>query len=292
MKFSQIFWREPNRANTPPLHIASGGKRFSTLTGVCWIDQFRFVVSHRSGLRIALFDTRDLSDYLAITTCGHLTDDIAAKKLDKNLWEIVVSGCWDNISSIYRLTIEPEIKFELITTNSHTERTYCHGVSFTNDGTLCLAFHTGEIPRIVIGNKAWLLPSPWGARNICHDKSADKYYVVAVSANPQLSAYKKTSTTIWMYDIKSDVWKIIMTLPNVHADACQVFEDRIWLPDQNGDQVLGLCLSKKRPVIAIKGRCFDFPHGLGISNFGILAVTNYGDSSITLIDINSKSINV
>lgn len=83
MKITVIPWKEPNRANTPPLHIASRGERFSTLTVLWWIDKFRFVVNHRNRLRLALFDIR-VEGPIAVTPIPHLTDAIAAIQLDKN----------------------------------------------------------------------------------------------------------------------------------------------------------------------------------------------------------------
>jgi hypothetical protein len=71
----------------------------------------------------------------------------------------------------------------------------------------------------------------------------------------------------------------------MHSDACQIFQNRIWLPDQNSDRVVGYCLDNTKPAVSIKADCFDFPHGLGISPNGILAVTNYGGSSIALMNI-------
>lgn len=288
MKVTQITWNEPNRANTPPLHIASRGERFSTLTGVWWIDAFRFVVNHRSGLMLAVFDIRTPHQPMAISAIPHLTDDIAAKKIDDNLWEIAVSGCWDAAYSIYQLRLGNKSEFKLMSTQAHKDRTFCHGVAYDNTGNLCLTFHTGTNPRIQIADKTWVIPKPWGVRDICYDEMTQSYYAIAVSENPQRSSYLKTSTSIWKYLAESDAWQMINIIDDMHSDACQIYQGRIWLPDQKGDRVLGICLNKEKPQLNIKGSCFDFPHGLGISERGMLAVTNYGSSSITLIDISQQ----
>lgn len=285
MKGSQIIWKEPNRAGSPPLHIASRGERFSTLTGVLWIDEFRLLVNHRDGLRIALFDIRHGAEPVAITAIPHLTDDIAAKQLDENLWEVVVSGCWNAIYSIYHMHVGKEIKFQIISTYYHKDKTFCHGVAYGKNGDLCLAFHTGENPRIQIANKTWILPKPWGARDVCYDPVSEKYYAIAVSANPQLKSYNKTSTSIWVYDSKSDNWQINNLIEEMHSDSCQVYQGKLWLPDQKADRILAICLKNEKPTLTIKSDCFDFPHGLGISSKGLLAVTNYGNSSVALFDV-------
>jgi hypothetical protein len=285
MKVTRIIWKESNRAKSLPLHIASSGERYSTLTGVWWIDEFRFLVNHRDGLRLALFDIRRGAQPLAVASIPHLTDDIAAKMLGVDLWEIAVSGCWDVEYSIYHLSTVDEVKIEFISTQTQKDKTFCHGVAYDEIGNLCLAYHTGINPRIEIGNKTWVIPKPWGVRDVCYDAISQHYYAVAVSANPQRSAYAKTATSIWIYHSESDEWKMIKMINDMHSDACQVYQGRLWLPDQKGDRVLGVTLSKEKEPVVIKGKCFDFPHGLSISKKGILAVTNYGSSDVVMMDI-------
>lgn len=285
MKVTRIIWKEPNRAKSLPLHIASRGERYSTLTGVWWIDEFRFLVNHRDGLRLALFDIRKNAAPLAVALIPHLSDDIAAKKLDGDLWEIAVSGCWEAACSIYHLTIGDEFKFQFISTSAQQDKTFCHGVAYDEIGNLCLAYHTGINPRIEIGNKTWVIPKPWGVRDVCHDAESQDYYAVAVSANPQRSAYAKTATSIWIYRSEPDEWKMIKTINDMHSDACQVYQGRLWLPDQKADRVLGVPLTKEKQPAVVKGACFNFPHGLSISKQGILAVTNYGSSDVVMMDI-------
>jgi hypothetical protein len=286
MKTSTFAWEEPNRANTPPLHIASRGERFSTVTGIHWIDDFRFIVNHRNGLRIALFDTRSGKEPVATVPIPHLTDHIAAKQLSTATWEVAVSGCWDAIYSSYQLVIsDSEVNFQLTSTKKHHDKTFCHGISYDANGNLCLALHTGENPRIEIANKIWKLPAPWGARDVCEDVSDGTYYAVAVSKNPSLAAYGQTSTSIWSKTVNSDHWRRIKTIDDMHSDSCQVYQSRLWLPDQKGDRILGVPLDQNKTPLAIKGSCFDFPHGLAISKKGILAITNYGASNIVLTDI-------
>lgn len=284
-----IQWNEPNRANTPPLHIASRGDRYSTVTGVWWLDEFRFVANHRSGLRLALFDMREGLAPVTTVAVPHLSDDVAARPLGGDSWELAVSGCWDASHSVYRLDCEGGSRFSLIASHPAPNRSFCHGVAYDQTGRLCLTYHTGEDPRILIGDQLTRLPPPWGARDICHDQDQDKYHAVAVSNNPQRTAYQSTSMSVWSLLPSSGTWDQTLNIDNVHSDACQMFRGRLWVPDQAGDRVLGLDLSQDKPPIVIQGDCFDFPHGLAISRRGMLAVTNYGSSSIVLLDVSSAS---
>lgn len=284
----KIFWHEPNRAKSEPLHIASRGSRYSTLTGVCWVDEFRFIVNHRDGLRIALFDLRSANFLITKTEIPHLTDDVALKIIGDNLYEVSVSGCWNVAYSTYNLNLNPNnIKFKLISTVYHSDNTFSHGVAYDLTGELLLSFHTGENPRVQIGKEETTLPAPWGPRDVCCHPITNKLYVVAVSENPKTFSYNKTDTSIWIYDQSKSNWVKILVLPGVHSDSCQIFKDKLLIPDQYGDRVLVIDLDTHRIIFEIKGKnLFSFPHGLSVNEKGILAVTNYGDSSIVLIDLN------
>jgi len=72
-----IQWKEPNHRNDPPLHIAKSGERFSTVTGVSWLDDFRFVAAHRNGLAIAVFDIRLSEPLLKVQSIKHFSDALA-----------------------------------------------------------------------------------------------------------------------------------------------------------------------------------------------------------------------
>lgn len=280
-----IKWEEPNRAQTKPLHISDRGTRYSTLTGITWLDESRYLVAHRSGLRVALFDLSLNNELIMTFELPHLVDDIASRQTSLNTWEVVVSGCWEEISSIFDLNLQDTPKLTFKGSRHHTERTFSHGVRYDNTGNLCCALHTGENPRIMIGQEIYHLPKPWGSRCVCYSQHTDTFYAVAVSSNPQLKEYKKVETSVWSLNSSIDEWKMVFLIQGMHSDACEVYDNRIWLPDQKLDRVLGICLNKARKPIILKGKIFDFPHGLSISSKGILAVTNYGNSSITLIDL-------
>jgi hypothetical protein len=296
---SIVKWEEPNRAQSPLLHISDRGARFPTLTGVTWLNDFQYLVAHRSGMRIALFDVRNAPHIVETFPLSHNVDDITSKKIDANTWEVAVSGCWDALFSKYHLLLDGHPKIVHIHTQKHVDRTFSHGVRYDTWGNLLVALHTGDDPRVEIGGDIFRLPAKskfrrffglrggWGARCICYDESSEKYYAVAVSKNPKRQKYSKTSTSIWVLDLKSSNWTEKLQILESHSDSCELYQGMLWLPDQKMDRVMGVPLSGNRPPIILKNSGLDFPHGLSISPTGILAVSNYGNSSIVLMDLNS-----
>jgi len=159
-----IIWKEPNRKNLSPLHIANRGARNSTVTGVAWIDEYRLVANHRDGMRVALFDVRKGESPLAVADLPNLNDDVAVWSLGDGSWEVVISDCWHGLYTKLRLTLEPEPVFERLTTQWNNRKTFSHGVNYDSQGQLWLALMTGMDPRIEIdgGGGVWRLPRPWG----------------------------------------------------------------------------------------------------------------------------------
>lgn len=303
----QIVWEEPNRRNTPPLHIAQHGERYSTVTGVWWLDDRRFLANHRSGLRLALFDLESGDEPLAICEIPHLTDTVSAKPVRPGEWEVAVSGCWDAEFSLFRLTMDPEPRMELLDTRLNRIESFCHGIGYDPAGDLWLTFHTGAEPRIEVADsyrrvrkpwakdrlwkiptsglrlRSWQLPSPWGARHVCFDADGTGY-AVAVSANPRKESYATADTTLWTLSPGGRAWSLVHTISGAHSDACAMRDGVLWLPDQLNDRALGFDLRAGAVSEVIAHETMSFPHGLHLSPSGRIAVTHYGNSSITVFD--------
>lgn len=283
-----ILWEEPNRANTPPLHIASRGDRYSSLTGVWWLDGDRFVVNHRSGLRLAMFDLRQGDEPVFITSIPHLTDDVAAFSIGGEKWDVAVSGCWASSYSRYSLSNKG---FDLLETKSESRwprfiskflrKTFCHGVTYSKEGHLIVTYHTGANPRIcnVTTKKEWTLPTPWGARDACYDGDGN-LYVVANTANPARRAYTETSAAVWKLDDNS--FELVAESIGAHFDACAIYNGLLYANNQHDDCVSVFDLKSGKELEPLNDSEYCFPHGIAISPTGILAVTNYGTSTVVL----------
>lgn len=283
-----IVWEEPNRAETPRLHIGKSGERCSTLTGIWWLDEERFVVNHRSGLRMAVFDRRNSDLRIWTGELAHPTDDISGKRIDENSWEIITSGCWSCIYSRYRLTSSQDtdrpFETELLDVKESPSKDFCHGVAYGDEGRLCYSIHTGMRPRMNIGGVDHTLPYPWGVRKLCYDAARRRYIAVAVSTNPRRSAYRKVMTSLWVLPQDSDRWECLAAYNNMHSDSLGVWKDHIWLPDQLNNRLIAVDAIGGYPEWIGSGDAINFPHGLGISPQGMVAFTNYGTSSIAGLD--------
>ena len=281
-------WEEPNRANSHPLHIGRSGQRFSTLTGVWWLDDQTVIVNHRSGLRMAVFELDRFEQPVWVTEIPHLTDDIAAKRVDDSTWEVAVSGCFDNIYT--RCEVQKDAssndpyKARILDVLEHTQRDFSHGVAYDHKGQLCYGIHFGSDPRLAIGAETYRLPVPWGVRDVCYDRFQNRYIAVAVSSNPQRKSYGGVKTGLWVFSESDPKWKCLGIYDNIHSDAVDVWQECIWIPDQVGNQLIAIDAKTGAMRGIYDGQCLDFPHGLGISTNGKIAVTNYGSSSVAILD--------
>lgn len=283
-----VVWEEPNRAETPTLHIGGSGERYSTLTGVSWLDDDTFIVNHRSGLSMAIFDMKDLSQPIWKSNLTVPTDAIATKRIDEVTWEVCVSGCWSCIYDRYQIktTASGLEKYEsqLVETLKHDQRDFSHGVAYTADGHPCYTISTGEKRRLNIDGTAYTLPAPWGARDLCYDSARDRYIAVAVSANPRRTAYGGVKATLWTLEKGATSWECLGLYDNVHADALDVWKNQIWIPDQVNNRLIAVDTQSGCIKHIYTGDFLNFPHGLGISPTGKIAITNYGSSSIAIVD--------
>ena len=284
----QLHWEEPNRKGLKPLHIGTRGDRHSTITGVAWLDEHRLVANHRDGLRIALFDIRRSNQPILTAELPNLTDNVAVKPINRDTWEITVSDCWKAAYTQLRLDLRKEPSFTLLYTHWFNRQSFCHGVSYDQSGALWLAFHTGVDPRIEqAGKRAWRLPKPWGATFVCFDPLSGDAYAISNAKQPATAAYEETQMRVFRLVHGNDVWMPFTTVKDVHGDCAAIYAGRLWVKDQHGDRVLGISLDPAaKSTRTIKTPLLSYPHGVAVSNTGQMAVTNYGNSTITRFDLN------
>jgi hypothetical protein len=293
MKLLKSFpWIVPNNANTPPLFIADSGTRFSTLTGVKWLNDDLFVVNHRSGLKMAIFNIHNKNPE-PINSCNlpHLTDDIDAKKINDNTYEIAVSGCWAAHYTILQYNMKSNI-IRMISTQKKVNESFVHGVTYSPAGDLWLGIHTGKDPRVVNVTKRqkWKLPPPWGTRKVIFDPAnIDNAYAIAVSSNPKLTEYSDATTSVWKLNKRSGLFSFtsrffhIKDYPDIHSDSACIHGSHLFLLDQRDNSVIKISMDTFEIMEIFKHPSIDFPHGVSINSHGDILVCNYGNSEVNLI---------
>jgi hypothetical protein len=278
-----IYWIEPNRGKAKNLYISNRGKRISTVTGVYWLDEQRFIANHRSGLRVALFDLEHSTLPICTAEVPHLTDDISAFEVAPNTWHVLLSGCWDCAYCLFELKIEPTPTFHLIEIKEKTDHSFSHGCTYGENSEIWLAYSIGADPRIENGDNIWRLPKPWGARKICIDTKSQNTYLIANNNTPRRIFYTHSNLSIWHLDNKDCEWKLLREIAHAHGDSLDIYSGFIWTGNQANDTLLGISLDGKDDI---EVKCnLSFPHGLAISSAGRIAITNYGNSAIRLLEL-------
>lgn len=250
---------------------------------------------------MALFDVRKGDKPLLFADIPHLSDAVATKQLNDITWEVVHCGSWDTRYSKFHLVLDDNPRFiylgmtftsirnriRRLLKKKKVEKDFCHGVAYDHNGTLCLSFSTGKDPRIQVGKKILRLPPPWGPKDVCTDPATGMLYAVAVDEVPKLVAYDHTATSVWKYHEDKNEWEMIAQFEQVHTDACQIYNGRLWMVDQLNNRVIGVDILKQKEPVMIHDKYLSFPHGLSINANGLIAVTNYGNSSIIFSDLNT-----
>jgi hypothetical protein len=244
---------------------------------------------------MAMFDLDTGDQPLHMAETPHPTDDVAATKVDQDRWLVAVSGCWASAYSLYELgprgfelleTVRESKLAPLMQGPLHRFRTFSHGVSYGPDGDLVIAYHSGAKPRIVSVSqgKTWRLPSPWGPRDTCFDDDGT-LYAVADTADASLNAYRQTSAAVWK--LVGAEFKLLAESPGAHFDAAATYNGRLYANNQHDDNVSVVDLESGQQLDPIEDAAFSFPHGVDVSSDGMLAVTNYGTSTVVLRDLNA-----
>jgi hypothetical protein len=278
------FWNLPNHRNDAPLHISSQGTRYSTVTGVAWLDDNSFVAAHRNGLSIGYFNLQSKNPLICQIEIHHMPDKIAAKKITNDLFEIAVSGSWECAASLYHLRISETPSISHIDTIISPDLIFSHGVHYGPDGNLDICFSAGIDPRITLNGESIFLPPPFGPRDLSYCSIRQRYFVVGVSENPKHQSYQGMQTGIWTFTKKREP-ELIKFFENVHSDSCTLYQYDLYLTDQGSHRIISINLLNGQQKF-ITSEYIQFPHDISISQGGHVAIANYGNDSILTFSLN------
>lgn len=278
---NKLSWIEPNRLNLGPLHIGRRGVRFPTVTGIALLDENKFVALHRSGLKLGFFDLLSSNRPLVTVDLHQNYDDVAVFKYDSSRFRIALSGCWDSVYSEFSLDLADSPKLEFVHAEKAEDETFSHGVGFDDAGVLWIALHTGHDPRVMAGEKTYRLAGNFGPRKVFFGE-AGRVFLVATSKNPGRKGYSMPATGVWALNESLTGFDNLF-LPKGHSDSGEYHRGKVWIANQTSDELISFDL-KTRETRRFCAN-LNFPHAVEISKNGTFYVTNYGDSSISILRV-------
>jgi len=163
---------------------------------------------------------------------------------------------------------------------------YVHGVRFYNDRVLALTACSGPmgVHFFDVESGAHLLAIKIARK--CQDiifLSPTRMLVLAVTGHPQFASFPIYDSEIWVvdFDLKTGKHEIRggRRYNKTHYDAGAIHEGTLFITDQYNNRLQMIDLDTLEKVGSFSG--YDFPHGIDIRN-GLLAVTNYGTSTLTI----------
>lgn len=276
-------------------------KRLATATAVKFVDNTRLVAANTVGLYLVLIDFdlkkrrfKIIDEQETIFDNKHTIVDLLDYDGKGN---ILSSNCDMQSASIYELKgnslqHKSDIKVDKKIGG------FTHGAKYLpwNTDIICLA-KTTNCPGLIFverssGQVRYILDNaPWLPKDVCFP--AENEIIIISSAVPARKDLKDDrfgsrymSKITWIsLDPKLRDHQIIteVLVNNCHVDGCHFYRDMVIFPNQHLDKVHVYKAKnyKIKPYFDISG--YNFPHGIDVdSDSGLLAVTNYGDNSISI----------
>lgn len=291
-----------NRSEYGPLYI-NNIKRLAQSTSVKFIDNNRLCTTHLVGMYMHLYEfdynnkTSKLLDHIDTIYNNEIciTDLIDYKD---NL--LVTSNFDKGTQTIYKLENNKLSLYKYIP-DFHNGQQYCHGVKFYNfrQNTICTSYN--KIPMVLfidyvtdeILYEINYLPNhrPKDISFINKNKMLIYYTTSNVIDKISQNSYKSQIVYVNI-DIDNKSHTIIDTydISNCHGD-CIIFNNGvIFVNNQIGDNVMTYYIKDNKICFIESIEVFNKPHGIDVNyDKKIMAVTNYGDNTIKIIDIPSTT---
>jgi hypothetical protein len=287
-----IIIEEPNRAKKSTFYVGSNS-RLATLTDVCFMPNNHLITAHLVGecLHYLKYDFDDKTSSVlnsiesTFDGVGTIVDLI---KFD-GLKRIIASNFDAGSATLYELS-DGEIK-HLKDIALPEGKGNCHGASFFKEDIICLSTNKNFLFFINIHTEEILaeFSLPYHIKDMCTYRQNELLLCFAIkSPNSQV----KPTYGSGIYYVRVDIEKNKLSIidkryfwPAAFDAICIDKNTNIsYVTDQYGCRVISFTISKGKIAPLGEYRGFDFPHGVDI-NKSILAITNYGNSSLDLLDI-------
>tara|TARA_B110000908_G_scaffold111054_1_gene130263 strand:- start:1782 stop:2783 length:1002 start_codon:yes stop_codon:yes gene_type:complete len=288
---------EPNRADKAK-YFVGGKERLATMTSVFFIDDSRVVAAHLVGETMHLIECNpEQKSHRFIDTIdttynehGTITDLIDYDGNNK----ILTSNFDDRSGSLYslegsKLRYLKDIPLPITAGN-------CHGARFYTSDIACLSTNQNDIYFVDIKTCSVIskLEMPYQIKDFCFIDSSTMVAAFAIKSpsSGKMPAYA-SGLLYFSFDLEDSSYKLIdrWFLKPCAFDALCFDKDsgKIYITDQYGDRVVVIEIKEGSIDIVGEYEGFDFPHGIDVRE-GLLAVTNYGDSTIEFMDTSSSLV--
>ena len=292
-----IIIEEPNRAKKSTFYVGSNS-RLATLTDVCFTSPNHLITAHLVGecLHYIKYDFEGKTSSVLSTT--ESTFDGANTIVDLIKFDgskrIIASNFDAGSATLYEL-YDGKIE-HLKDINLPEGKGNCHGASFFEEEIVCLSTNKNYLFFIDIYTEEILAEFrlPHHIKDICAYRQSELLLCFAI-ASP--SEQIKPTYGSGVYYIHVDLEKKKLSIIDKHyfwpAAFDAICRDKrtnvFYVTDQFGCRVISFTIPKRKIDPLGEYRGFDFPHGIDI-NQSILAITNYGNSSLDLLDIEKASL--
>jgi len=288
---------EPNRANKARYFVGDKD-RLATMTSVCFIDDNRLVAAHLVGEVMHSIEcnfeqkSHRISDTIETeyNERGTVTDLI---DYDGNNG-ILVSNFDARSGSLYH--VDGSKLHHVKDLHLPATAGNCHGARFYTSDIACLSTNKNDIYFVDIQTCSIIsrLDMPYHIKDVCFVDSNTLVAAFALKSpsSGETPAYA-SGLLYFSFDLKESSYKVIdrWFLRPCAFDAICFDKDtrKLYISDQYGDRVIVAEIMEGRIDMVGEYGGFDFPHGIDVRG-GMLAVTNYGGSTIEFMDTLSSSV--
>jgi hypothetical protein len=270
--------------------------RVSSATGVTLIDSERLIACSLRGQRMYLIRYDLARNAHAVASCVATTyqgRDVSTDLVDFNGEDLLVtSNCEHNSMSLYRLLGNQLYHVQdLPIPDSGAD--FCHGARFVPGAPdiVCATCIRGAKQVYFMSTRSTEIiyqfgHDQWRPHDVCF-LDERRMVVIYQKGKPTRKAttLHEAKVTLVRFDLSKKVHDVLgeAFFRETHMDCCRAHAGRLYINNQMQDtvvvcRVVGDQISVEREIPG-----YSFPHGLDVlPSRNLLAVTNYGDNTITL----------
>jgi len=274
-------------SKNPPVFIGERARR-STATSVVLLDPTTLACCQFDGCRMSLVKF-DLGAGTS-SVVGSIDTIFGGKRCETDLmtWDgrgnLMTTNFYQQTCSLYRYE-EGQIRFVRDLAYQAGDRV--HGIKFADSKTAAVTsrgkaagVHFFDLESL---RRVFLVPSRGeSGQDLCFTEEG-RLALITTLGHPSLFAVPIYSSRIYLieYDVASGRFAVTARreFKTSHFDNMVCYAGRLYVTDQYNERVVTLDARSLEPTGDLWG--YTFPHGLD-ANFGIIAVTNYGNNTLSL----------